>query len=243
VINDAAAQRFFPGGDPIGRRFRIGDEDDAGSIQIVGVVGSVHNRGLSRDPAPEIYGSTDQVPLWNQLFLVARTTGDPRAILPAVRAEVRALDPDLPIYAIQTVGEAYADSVAQQRLAAGALLAFAGLALALAVMGVYGIVSYGVSSRTREIGVRVALGAQRGQVRGLIIRQALLPVGIGFSLGLAGALALGQVLRRLMFEISPTDPGTIAATTALLIGAAIVASLLPAHRASRLDPVRALRHD
>lgn len=245
VINEVLAKRYFPGEDPIGRRIKFGEPDsDAPLLEVVGIVGATHNRGLDTDPEPEFYVSSIQAAgLWNQLFLIVGTEVEPYSVLPAVRAAVRELDALQPVYAIRTVDEAFARSTFIRRVSTGALTLFGVFALSLATLGIYGVVAYAASQRTREIGVRMTLGAEGSQVRRLIVRQALLPVVVGAVAGMAGALALGRGLSSLLFEISGSDPLTLVAVTVLLIGIALLASYIPALRASRLDPVHALRFD
>jgi putative ABC transport system permease protein len=242
VVNQAAARRFFGGGDPVGQRFRMGGPGEGGSwIQVVGLVADTRNRGLDVDPQPEIFGSTLQVEGGNQFFLIARAEGDPRGLLPAIQGVVQAMDPDQPVYAIRTMEEAMAASIAPKRIATTALSLFAAFALLLAAVGIYSVVAFGVAERTREIGLRMALGAEATSVRRLVVRQALLPVGVGAVFGVGLALMLQAFLRNLLFQISGTDPLTFSSVTVLLLGIAMAASYLPARRASRLDPVEALR--
>ncbi len=242
IINEMAAERYFGGDDAVGRRFRIGASPEAGSVEVIGVVGSTRNRGLDAPIDPEIFGSLSQLPgNWNQLFLLIRTDGDPRAILPAVRAEVAAMDPEQPIYAIMTVDEAFALASAPRRVATQFLVAFAVFALLLAVAGVYSVVSYAVNQRTPEIGLRMTLGASRQSLRRLIVGQALVPVAVGAGVGLAGAVALGRVMSGLLFDVGASDPLTLGGVVVTLIASAALASYLPARRASALDPASALR--
>lgn len=242
VVNETLARRYFPGEDPVGRRITIGGSPR--EAEIVGVVGAVKNRGLDRESEPEIFGNVRQMPgANNQLFLLVRTAGAPHSLTPLVRAEVRALDAKQPIYAVRTVEEAFAAGTTTRRVATVALTGFACFALLLAALGIYGVVSYAVSERTREIGVRMALGAQGLDVRRMVVRQAMVPVVLGTVAGLAGAIALGRVMRRMLFEIGGSDPLTIGVVASLLILVALVASWLPALRASRLDPVIAMRTD
>lgn len=245
VINEAAANRLFGDGNAVGGRIKSsGADSDDPWFEIIGVVANTKNRGLDVAGAPEVFVNVRQVGgWWNQLFLVIRTVGAPADVLPAVRRKVAEVDPSLPVYFIRTLDSAIATSIAQRRVATGALTAFAVIALVLAAIGIYGIVSFTVSQRTREIGVRMALGAVPAQVRGYVIRQALWPVGVGLALGVPGAVALSGLLSDVMFEVTPGDPFTIAAMAALLAGVALVASYLPARRASRLDPVTALRDE
>ena len=177
------------------------------------------------------------------MFLFVRTDVEPLSVIPAIREAVRAMDPDQPIYRIQAVSDVLVRSTAPRRIAAGALSIFAAFALTLAAVGIFAVVSFAVGERTQEIGLRVALGAEGGQVRSLMIRQAMVPVALGATVGLAGAIALGRVMSGLLFGVSGTDPVTLA-SVALLFGAvALVASYVPALRASRLDPVQALRNE
>ena len=245
VINEEAARRYFGADDPIGRRLKLGGADaDTPWWEIVGVVGSTKNLGLDADPFPEIFAVHEQVGgIQNQLFLLVEADGDPRALLPAVRSAVLEMDADQPVYAIRTVEEAFRQGVAPMRATTLFLAIFAAFALALAAVGIYSVVAYTVSERTQEIGLRVALGADAGRVRRLVVRQAMLPVLVGAAFGIAAAVAVGGVLERLLFGVSGTDPLTLGAVAALLVGVAAVASWVPAFRAARLDPLEALRAD
>jgi putative ABC transport system permease protein len=242
VINEAAARRYFPGENPVGRRLRTSMDTEGPALEIVGVVGATRNRGLDRPAEPEVFGSARQfVGVNNQLFLLVRTTVPPHDVLPIIRQEVAALDPQQPVYAVQTIEQAFAAATAPRRIATVALTAFAGFALLLAAIGIYGVVAHAVNARTREIGVRMALGARGRQVLAMIVRQAMLPVAVGAVVGLAGAVAVGRLMGGLLYEIEGADPLTIVVVAAVLAGVALVASWLPARRASRLDPVYAMR--
>jgi putative ABC transport system permease protein len=244
VVNEAAARRYFGDGSPIGRRLRLGGAgSDDPWFEVVGVVGDTRNRGLDAAPEPELFASTRQVPGGNQFFLLARTSVPPLSILAGVREQVRAIDPEQPVYAIRTLDRAFADIAAARRVSTFMLTLFALFALALAGLGIYGVVAYAVSQRTREIGLRIALGAEHAAVRRLVVRQALVPVAIGAVVGLAGAIAGARLLSSLLFDIGPTDPATLAAVVALLVGIAWLASWLPARRAARLSPMNALRYE
>jgi putative ABC transport system permease protein len=245
VINEAVARRYFPGSDPIGTHFKLGGRDsDDPLMQIVGIVGDTQNRGLDLDPTPELYVSSIQADgVWNQLFLLIRTAAAPRSLLSAVRERLQAIDPQQPVYAIRTMDEAFADSVLPRRVSANTLTLFGSFALILAAVGIYGAVAVTAAQRTREIGVRIALGAEKGQVRRLMIRRVLTPVAIGAVAGLAMAIALGRVMSGILFQVRGNDPLTLGAVTALLVTVALLAGYIPALRASRLDPVAALRNE
>lgn len=243
VINEITAERYYPDQSAIGKRFRRGGADsDNPWLEIVGVVGATRNRGLDRPAQPEVFVLHEQVGQnANQLFLVLRTDVEPRSVLPSVRAAVREMDPDQPVYAIQTVEEAFATAAGTRRAVTLFLSIFALFALALAGVGVYGVVSHTVSQRTQEIGLRIALGAGEGGVRGLVVRQAMMPVLAGAVVGLGLSIPLGRVLEGFLFRVSAVDPPTLGAVATLLLLIAALASFLPAWRASRLDPVEALR--
>lgn len=244
VINESAVDLLFPDGNAIGSRVRVGEDADEPWFEVVGIVGNTLNNGLDQVAFPEVFANHRQVSGWsNQMFVLVRTSVEPYSLLPAVRSVVQSIDADQPLYRIQTVSEALAFSVAPRRVAAGALSIFAAFALILAAVGIFAVVSFAVGARTREIGLRVALGAGTGQVRAMMIRQALVPVAIGALVGLGGALALSRLMAGLLFEVRGTDPLTIALVAALFGFVALVASYLPARRASRLDPVEALRLD
>ncbi len=243
VVSEDAARRFFSG-NAIGRRIDFGKEAGNLVAEVVGVVGAVKNRGLDGRPEPEVYVSLEQVPGgWNQRFVMVRVQDDPLAAMPAVREVVRRMDSEQPLYAVQTVDQAYAARGLPRRIATGALLALAAFALALAATGIYAVASYAAAVRTREIGVRIALGARASQVRAMVARQTLWPVAIGALVGLGVALALGSGLRGLLFEVPGYDPPTFVLSAALLAAVAVAASDGPARRASRVDPLRALRSE
>ncbi len=246
VVNEAAARRYFPGEDPIGQRFTTGsaEESDAPVFEIVGIVSSTQNRGLESPPQPEIFGAVRQLDgWWNQLFLMIRTAVPPRGVIDAVREKVAALDPDQPVYLIQTVEEAFDASTSRRRYATMALAVFALFALGLASVGIFAVISYKVVARTREIGVRMALGAEASRVRAMVIRQSLKPVLIGAAVGFVVSQVIGGLVRNVLFQVNESDPLTISLAVAVLGFAALAASYLPARRASRMDPVKALRYE
>ena len=239
VVNEALAREQFPGEDPVGRRL-VFDWDADTEAEIVGVVDDVHEMTLTDAPAPAFYRPLTQHPDGN-LNVLVRTTGDPMALAGAVRAQVRALDPNLPVASVRTMESVVADATARSRLSSYLLAGFAGIALLLAAIGLYGIISYGVAQRRGEIGVRVALGADRGSILGLIVRQGMVLTAVGLTVGLAGALALTRVLRSLLFGVGAADPVTFLAVPLLLAAVALLASYVPANRAARTDPAVALR--
>jgi predicted permease len=236
VVNETFVRRYWPeGGDPVGRRVRFGHWP--GEIALVGVV--TDTRRLDHPPRPELY-----MPLGGgrQLFVAVRAEA-PAALAGSLRAAVKALDPQLPLTEVRTMEEAIGESLAQRRLATSLLGLFAALALALTAIGVFGVVSHAVARRTREVAVRMALGARTAQVLGAVMREGLALAAIGTALGLAGALALTRLLAGMLYEVSPTDPTTFAATAALVMLLALLANYLPARRAAALAPMEALRHE
>jgi predicted permease len=237
MIDQRLARQAFPHEDPIGKRIRFGI---GVSATIVGVVGSIKESGLSNEAPPMLYLPVELYPI-PTLAVVARVHGAPLAIAPAVRGAVRGLDRDLPVYDVLALGDVISSSVAAPRTRMLVLGLFAVLALLLAAVGIYGVVAYAVTRRTREIGVRMALGASPGQVVGSVMEQGLRPVGLGIAAGLAGAFALGRLIQSQLFGVSPTDPATYAAIVLVLAAVAALACMIPARRAARVDPARALR--
>jgi putative ABC transport system permease protein len=243
VINEALARRYWPNQDPIGRRISF-DGRDGQPIwrQIVGVVKSVRHMALNEDPRSEIYIPFTQHPL-AFMTLVARTDGAPLNFVAAVRSQVQAVDKDQPISNIRTMEERLASAVSQRRFNLILLAIFAGLALSLAAVGIYGVMSRLVTQRAHEIGVRMALGAQRGDVLKLVIRQGMVLILAGLFAGWGAALGVTRLLRSLLFDLSATDPLTFLATALLLALVAMLACYLPARRATKVDPLVALRCD
>ncbi|MFL5494271.1 MAG: ABC transporter permease, partial [Gemmatimonadales bacterium] len=252
VINEALAREAWPGEDPIGKRIACCEDAANGAPPwkvVVGVVGDTRAMGLARDPVPEFYLPVAQAPpaAWNWLdrtmTVVVRTSGEPIAAAGAVRDAVRAVDPTVPVYNIGTMDQRITSSLSETRFSTMLLSAFGGIALLLAAIGVYGIISYGVTQRVQEIGIRIALGAQAGDVLTMVMRHAAALAGLGLALGLAGAFALTRLLTDLLFRVSPTDPPTFAAGIVVLTLVAVVASAVPARRAARVDPIVALRSE
>jgi putative ABC transport system permease protein len=240
IVNEVLARRHFPGEDPLGRRILF----DGQSFAIVGVVGNVRQAGLDVDPLAEIYfpyALPYSMQWLSDSVLVIRTELPPESLADEVRAAVRSVDPALPLYDVLTMEAVIDESLAGRRLNLWLLAVFAGMALVLAAAGLYGVISYLVAQRTREIGVRIALGAQTRDVVGLVMRQGTGLTGAGITLGLLGAFVLTRVLESLLYGVSARDPLTYAALAALLGAIALFATWLPARRASRVDPILAIR--
>jgi putative ABC transport system permease protein len=245
IINEAYAERFFPGEDPIGKRVRPGMSVEPGKKpwrEIVGVVGNVRFRGLKKDFAPEYYVPESQMPM-DSMTLVVKTASDPHGIVSAVREEVRNMDKDLPLYNIQTMDQYLSAAAAQPRLITLLLVIFAGLALALTAIGLYGVMSYSVAQRTHEIGIRMALGARPTDVLRLVVKQGMTLAGIGVGIGLITAFLATRLMASLLFGISAEDPLTFAAIALIIAGVALVACFVPARRATKVDPMVALRYE
>lgn len=242
VVSRAFADRFFPGGDPIGRRINLDDDPatDEPWFTLVGIVGDVRHRGFDGPPRPEIYFPHTQLP-WRFGTVLLRGRGDPAALGGAVRTALAEVDPDLPVVKMRPLGEDLAASTAQRRFLTVLLALFAALAAGLAALGLYGVIAYGVVQRRREIGIRMALGARPAAVLGSVIRRGLAYAAAGVALGAAGALALRRLLAAQLFEISAADPATYAAVALLLAAVAALASWLPARRAAAVDPAITLR--
>ena len=238
VINESMARTFFPGEDPLGKHLKYNEV----SREIVGIVGDVRHFSLAEEPKPEYYLPFAQEAL-TQYTLVVRGAGDPSRLVPAMRGAVRKLDPDLAVAGLGTLDELVASSVAQPRFRAILLGAFAALALLLCAVGIYGVLSSAVSQRTREIGVRMALGARRRDVLGMVVGEGMKLVGFGMVAGLAGSLGLSRLLSGFLYQVSATSPLTLAGVSVLLACVALLACGLPAWRAARVEPMSALRYE
>jgi putative ABC transport system permease protein len=241
VISETMARRYFPGEDPVGQKLKHGGPSLNNAHQeIIGVVGDVKYEGLGQANAPVYYESAEQSPS-RPMWVLARTTGPARQWLAAVQAEIRAIDRNVPIAEAGSMEEALAESVAAPRFRSTLLALFAIAALGLAAVGIYGVLAYSIEQRTQEIGLRMALGATPPEVLRLVIGQGSRLAGVGIVLGLGGALALTRVLEKMLFGVTPSDTVAFAGAAMVLGTVAVAASLIPAMRAARLDPVRALR--
>lgn len=240
VISEKAAQQYWPGVDPVGRMVRFGRSKDTPATRIVGVVGSVYHRGLTNEVVPEMYIPFRQRPQ-HELTLVLRTSLKPESLVSATREQLHKVDPALPVFDVRTV-EAMIDlSVAERRITTLLFGIFAALALLLAVVGIYGVMSYTVAQRTAELGIRIAIGATPANVIGLVIRQGLVLSLCGTTLGMAGAWLVARVLEDLLFGVKPVASVAFLSVPLLLLTVAVVANFVPARRAAKVDPIVALR--
>jgi predicted permease len=242
VINQALAARFFPGTSPIGRRIRLGPNPKAPWRTIVGVVGNVHHAGPETAPAPESFEPLVQ-DVNGDMTLAVRTAGSSEAVAAAIRDATRAVDPGVTVWRMRTVADIMDAHLAPRRLSMWLVAGFGGLALLLALLGVYGVMSCSVSERVPEIGVRLALGAAPAGIRGMVVRDGLRMAIPGLLAGSAAAASVTRVGRALLFDVSPTDPTTIIVVNAAIALVALLACYLPARRASRVDPLVAIRNE
>ncbi|HKP12274.1 MAG TPA: ABC transporter permease, partial [Blastocatellia bacterium] len=241
IVNEAFAEQYFKGESPLGKRLQLGWGGDAPK-EIVGVVGNVRHRSLSDQARPEMY--VPQAQFANAaITLLVRTDARPEALIEPLRQQVATLDPELPLTGVKTLDRYRAEAVALPRFNALMLGLFAGLALLLTAVGLYGVMSYGVAQRTHEIGIRVALGARRRDVYRLVVGQGLKLALVGTAIGVAGALALTRLMRSLLYEVSATDPLVFAMIALVIVGVTLAACFLPARRAAKVDPVIALRRE
>ncbi len=242
VISEKMARQYFPGENPIGKRIWVTNGPKM-FREIVGVVADVKHYGVDREAQPQVYDCYLQKP-YNSPTFVIRSAGEPQpAMLQALRPAVFAVKADQPVSTVRPLVALVADSISRQRYSTLLLGLFAGVALLIAAVGIYGVMTYTVTQRTTEIGVRMALGAQQGDVLGLILRQGMGVVIVGVVVGLGGALAAGHLVAAQLYRVSPRDPATLALAAAVLLAAALTACLLPARRATRVDPLIALRND
>jgi putative ABC transport system permease protein len=244
MINEGLARRYWPdypnGQDPVGQRISTGFDKAIGWMEIVGIIADVHDQGLALDAESTVYLPTAVHPP-QVAYRAARTEGDPRRFVNTVRSQVLAIDSDQPVSDVKTMDEVIEASVGQRRLTMLLLGVFAGMALLLAMVGIYGVIAYSVAQRTQEVGIRRALGAKPGDILRLVMGQALGLALAGVAIGIGGALAVNSVMKGLLFHVSATDPATYGAIAVLFIIVALAASYIPAWRATRIDPMAALR--
>jgi putative ABC transport system permease protein len=244
VVNESFARQYLAGRDPVGRRLKFGGgSSDRPWLAVVGVYRDTRQWRLTDRVTPEIYFpyANNPVDQWTQTTIVIETDVEPRSIAPGVQAAVWAIDPGLPVSPIRTMDEILADEVVGPRFAATLVGLFALLALVVATVGVYAVLSFAVARRARELGVRIALGARRGRVFGLVLGRGLLLVGSGLVAGLAGAAVGAHYVSALLFGVTPGDPATYAMTAVTVLAVSVAASAIPARRATRIDPISALR--
>ena len=247
VVNETLARTYFPDGEAIGGRIRLYTPAQPQAV-VVGIVADERHNGITAATKTKFYVPHSQ---WHVMttnavrdaFIVARTTGDPSALGGPLREAVRRLDANVPVSNVRPMTEVVSTALATPRLTGFLLGAFAAIALVLAVVGLYGVLSYLVARRTHEIGIRLALGADRGQVLGMVLRYGLTLAAIGIGVGVGGALLATRLVRGLLYEVQPTDPLTFVAVPVALLAVAALASLVPAARAIRVSPVTALRSE
>jgi putative ABC transport system permease protein len=242
LIDQTAAERYWPHEDPLGRQVQLQVGRKQQMWRIVGIVGRARSDGLDAPYAPHLFVPARQI-AFNSITVYARTSASPEALVGPIRREVQAVNPDLPVFGVRSVRSVISDSLASRRFTMQVLGFFAATALLLAAIGIYGVMAYFVSQRVREIGVRMALGAQRGDVLKLVVRQGMSLALMGVVIGLAASLLLMRLIAGLLFGVSSTDPVTLVIFTALLAAVALLANYIPASRAARIDPMAALRHD
>jgi predicted permease len=242
IINEEFARRWLPGEDPIGKRLRLGDaKSEEPWATIVGVVRDFRHYRLPEPMGPAVYLPYASTPLLSQTLVIRTSLPDPMVLVPSVRAAIRELDPSVAAYDIQTMDEVVSRSLWRQRFQGEVLGAFALLALVLTAVGIYGVISYAVAQRTRELGVRIALGATRREVLGLILGHGTRLALAGVAIGVVAALGLARVVASLLHGVGPTDPVTFVAVSVTLAVVAVAACYVPARRATGVDPLVAMR--
>ena len=242
IVSESFAKRHFPGEDPLGKRIKVFMAEDPAWTEIIGVVGDVRYDNLTAEAEPTVYYPHPGL-TYPFMTLVIRTAGDPAEMAPVVRREIAAIDPEQPVSDVRTMTQVMADTVARARFNTLLLGIFAGLATLLAAVGIFGVMNYSVQLRTREIGLRMALGAQPGRVLMLVLRQGLLLTLIGIGVGLAGSLALSRVMSGLLYGVGASDPATFTAIVVVLAVVSLIACYIPARRATRVDPLIALKYE
>jgi len=245
IVNKAMVNRYWANQDPLGKRIKLGDPNSKSPwFTVKGVVKDSAQSALDAGTKPEIYFALAQMAgRYRRMNLAVRTSVDPKSTLAAIQAAIREVDKDQPVYQVQTMDELMRDSIGTRRFALMILILFAALALVLAVSGIYGVISYSVTQRTQEIGIRMALGARVPDVMRLVLGQFLRLTAVGVVLGLAGAYALTRLMTTLLFGVTPTDIPTFVIVALSLSLVALVACLIPARRATKVDPLVALRYE
>jgi putative ABC transport system permease protein len=238
LIDEILARQYWPNENPVGRRMRLWGE----FRQVVGIVGQVHHYGLEKQPEPTIYAPFEQMPN-KSMALAVRTTMDTQAVARAVKQAVWSVDRGQPVFQIRSMDDYLSLADTAPRISTALLLVFAGISMLLAALGIHGVVSYGVAQRTREFGLRMAVGSTPGQLKTLVIRSGLKTALMGLAAGMAGAAALASALRALLYGVAPLDPTVMAGVAALLLTVALIANYVPAGRATRVDPMQALHHE
>jgi putative ABC transport system permease protein len=240
IISESMARQFYANDNPLGQQIKVSNESKP--AEIVGIAGDVRDQELETAGRAAVYEPAAQVPFGSVYFAV-RTEREPSALISGVRAAMREMDAELPIDAVGTVDSLLATSLSQRRFALLLMVVFAGLALALAMVGIYGVISYAVTQATQEIGIRMALGARRLDVLGMVFRYSGILIACGLIIGIAAALGTGRLLASQLFQVKPTDPATYAAVAVILLATGLAACTIPALRATRVDPLVALRNE
>jgi putative ABC transport system permease protein len=246
IVNESAARVIFPDEDALGRSFRFMGPNE---LEIVGIVADARTAGVDPQASPEVFLPLAQAParmipgLFRSAGFMIRTEPAPLSVLPDVRARMAQLDPEVPLFRASTLRDQISDSVAEPRFYAALVSTFAALAVALAVVGIYGLLTYSVQQSVRETAIRRALGARGGEVLLRVLRQGMTLAVIGLAVGMAAAVALTRLLESMLYEIEPTDPFTLSAAALLFLLVALAAIWVPAHRATRIDPMEALRYE
>jgi predicted permease len=244
VVDEEFVRKYYRGQNPIGKRLSFSDQPkESDYISIVGVVGHTMHEALDAKPRIQLYLSYAQTPNRSSMSVAVRTTGDPLLMARPVREAIHSVDKDMPLSNVNSMDDLLESSLGQRRLSMILLGAFSAIAMLLASIGIYGVLAYSVTQRSRELGIRMALGAARGRVLRLVIGQGMVLALIGIAIGLVGAFALTRLLGAQLYSITPTDPGTFVGVSLLLAAIALVATLVPALRATRVDPVVALREE
>jgi putative ABC transport system permease protein len=242
LVNETMARTYWPGGDPVGQHIAVNWQGDPREVQVVGVVGHVRHEGPESQPRPEVFFPHAQLPFGAMTF-VAGTVGDPASHVEAIKQQIWAVDPTLPVYEAATLDQVTSTWLAPRRFSLFLLGAFAFIAFLIAAVGVYGVISFSTACRTREIGLRMAMGAQAADIRRLVLVEGVLLTALGIGVGLAGALALTRFLRTFLFDVTPSDATTLVTVSTLLFIVAVAAGYVPARRATRIDPLVALRQE